>query len=168
MYTLENLVKYIHFPEGFYSSTPDYDMDDARPSELEELNEDLKKLKTLSDNFTGNFKGIEIKEGTPMSIDTRIEISNRYTKVYYDVLALNGDLGHLDDGDIIHCLHETHYDDDGDPREYASITKSWITDIELAIETGLNKGVEYIEESGDSEDIEELWLEFYYYKHRTR
>jgi hypothetical protein len=158
MYTLEDLVKYIHFPGGFYSEAPIYsnsDLDDARPSELNELNASLEELETLPNDFTGNFKGIRIVDGKPMSINTYLDIHDRSTDVYFDVAALNGELGHLENGSTIHCLHETHYDDDGDPTEYASITKSWVTDLELAIKTNLEEGVEWIEESGHAEDIEE-------------
>jgi len=157
MYTLECLVKYLHFPT-FYGGTPDYEtynMEDARPSELEELNKSLDELKALPEDFTGDFKGIKIEEGVPVLIRTNLYINERYTKVYFDIKAINGDLSHLQDGDYIHLLHETHYDDDGDPTEYASISMCKVENAELCISTDLNEGVDFVEESGEAEEIED-------------
>ena len=157
MYTIESLVKYLHFPT-FYGGFPDYNESgakNARPSELKELNKSLDELKALPKDFTGNFKGIIIEGGVPILINTDLEIGGRYASVYFDIKALNGDLSHLNNGGYIHLLHEIYYDDDGDPTEYASISMCKIEDPELAIATSLEDGVYFIEESGvEAEEIE--------------
>lgn len=159
MYTLECLVKYLHFPT-FYGGTPDcdtYRMEDARPSELERLNRSLDELKALPDDFTGDFKGIKIEGGVPILMRTSLTINGRYSDVYFDIRAINGDLDHLVDGDYMHLLHEIHYDGDGDPTAYASISMSKVENAELAIATDGEEGIDFIEDSGIAEVIEDYF-----------
>jgi hypothetical protein len=159
MYTLECLVKYLHFPT-FYGGAPDYNkykMEDVRPSELEEFNKSLDELKALPEDFTGEFKGIKIEKGVPVLMETNLRINGRLTSVFFDIKAINGDLSHLDEGDYIHLLHETHYDGDGDPTQYASISMCKVDNVELAISTDLNEGVDFVEESGTADDIEDYF-----------
>ena len=153
-YTLEELVKYIHFPTFCECPTHDEDrLKDARPSELEELSKSLEKINELPDDFTGEIMGIQVENGVPITLKTRLDINGRSTSIYYDVKVANDEIDHLKDGDIINQLYETHYDDDGDPTEYASISKCVVTDASLAIESELNDGIDFIEESGCADEV---------------